>query len=83
LCAFPERENVSLNLIQEKIGFEAKLVILKEKVKIVIFCIRESFFASKTCAIDFSHKITHGRMVSKLKNAKNKNNHFRFKTIFP
>jgi hypothetical protein len=35
LCAFLERENASL--IQGKIGFETKMVIFKEKVKIVFF----------------------------------------------
>ncbi len=66
--------NASLNLIQGKIGFEAK---------IVIFCIRECFYAPKTCAFDFSHKITPRRRFPDKKMRKTKITIFASKPIFP
>jgi hypothetical protein len=92
-----KHENASL--IQGKIGFEAKMVIFKEKWKL-------SFFVSENRLHAFPERenaslnLIQGKLVLKrkwlfwflwfpfwvnpdLKNAKNKNNNFRFKTFSP
>ena len=53
--------------------------ILTENDNFHFFCWKWSFsvswnrfYVSKTCAIDFSRKITHSRVISRLKDAKNK-----------
>jgi hypothetical protein len=62
LRVFPEHENASLNLIQEKIGFEAKLVICENchfLYQGIIFMLRKHVQSISRI------KLPHGRVISR------------------